>query len=422
MLNKLYSFICSEHMLQPGDTVTCAVSGGADSMALLYGMYLLAPKLQVNVQAAHFNHQLRGGESDRDETFVRSFCENWQIPLSVGTETVSAGEKGLEAAARDARYRFLRSLSGKIMTAHTADDNAETVLMHMLRGTGLKGLGGIMPISGNVLRPMLRITRNDVLAFLREYSISFVEDSSNATDAFLRNRLRHRVMPLLTEENPRLAQNMSDMALRLRQEEQALQSIALADGICTDMAALRQMQPFQRRRVLAAFLEEAGVKEPAAAHIELAESLVFSDKPSACAVFPGNVTVRRRYGVLEVADNVFALPVQSLPCPGSVVIPQLNLRIIAAPAKEQKLQMDSFTVCPTGPMVVRSRLSGDKMRLTGGSKSLKKLFIDKKIPASRRMEIPVVADDTGVLGVYSFGANLDRICGKNSVCITFQVL
>lgn len=422
MLNKLYSFICSYDMLHPGDMVTCAVSGGADSMALLYGMYLLAPKLQITLQAAHFNHQLRGAESDRDETFVRNFCDSWQIPLTVGTKSVTAGEKGLEAAARDARYCFLRNLPGKILTAHTADDNAETVLMHLLRGTSLKGLGGITPINGNVCRPMLQITRKDVLSFLKEYSIPFVEDSTNAEDAFLRNRIRHKVMPLLREENPRLAENMSDMALRLREEEKALNALALKDGVNTNVTVLRQMQPFQRRRVLAVFLENAGVKEPAAAHIALAESLVFSDKPSAYAAFPGNIVVQRNYDALQVADRICAIPLQTLPCPGSVEIPQLNLRITAQPAQEEKLQTNSFTVCPAGPMVVRSRISGDALRLSGGSKSLKKLFIDKKIPASGRMEIPVIADDMGVLGVYSFGANLDRVHGDNKVCITFQVL
>lgn len=422
MLNKLCSFIRSRNMLQPGDIAICAVSGGADSMALLYAMYLLAPKLQIQLQAAHFNHQLRGSESDGDEAFVRSFCQSWQIPLTVGTEAVVAGEKGLEAAARDARYRFLRSLPGKILTAHTADDNAETVLMHMLRGTGLKGLGGITPVSGNVLRPMLRITRKEVLAFLQEYNIPYVEDSSNAANAFLRNRLRHSVMPLLAAENPRLAENMSDMALRLREEEQALQEIALSNGICTDVSALRQMRPFQRRRVIAAFLESAGVKEPAAAHIELVESLVFSDKPSAFAVFPGDVTVRRNYDILQIADKDGAMLAQQLPCPGSVELPQLHLRITATPAKEEKLKTDSFTVSVSGAVMIRSRISGDSMRLAGGCKSLKKLFIDKKIPASKRMQIPVVADDKGVLGVYSIGANLDRVSGTNLVCITFQEL
>ncbi len=204
MQNKLLAFLREQQMLQAGDRVICAVSGGADSVALLFAMYLLRQQLGIQVEAAHFNHHLRGDESDRDEAFVRSFCQDYDIQLHVGGETVVAGEKGLEAAARDARYAFLKSLPGKIATAHTADDNAETVLMHLIRGTGLQGLGGIRPMQGQLIRPMLRITRQEVLAFLEQWNLPHVEDSSNESDAFLRNRIRHHVMPLLYQENPRL--------------------------------------------------------------------------------------------------------------------------------------------------------------------------------------------------------------------------
>ena len=143
MLNKLERFLKQQEMVCTGDTVVCAVSGGADSVALLFALYLLKDKLGIQLEAAHFNHNLRGEESCRDENFVRVLCDRYDIPLHVGSGVVTAGEKGLEAAARDARYAFLRNLPGKIATAHTADDNAETVLMHLIRGTGLKGLGGI---------------------------------------------------------------------------------------------------------------------------------------------------------------------------------------------------------------------------------------------------------------------------------------
>ena len=148
MQNKLCSFLREQKMVEPGDRIICAVSGGADSVALLFALYLLKDKLEIQLEAAHFNHHLRGEESDRDEAFVKDLCDRYDIPLHLGGAEVKARKKGLEAAARDARYAFLKSLDGKIATAHTADDNAETVLMHLIRGTGLKGLGGIMPING----------------------------------------------------------------------------------------------------------------------------------------------------------------------------------------------------------------------------------------------------------------------------------
>ena len=191
MLNKLLTFIREQEMVSAGDTIICAVSGGADSVALLFAFYLLKEKLGIRLEAAHFNHHLRGPESDRDEKFVVELCDRYDIALHLGGGAVVPGNKGLEAAARDARYAFLRSLSGKIATAHTADDNAETVLMHIVRGTGLKGLGGITPIHGQVIRPMLKVTRQDVESFLEEWCLDHIEDSSNETDAFLRNRIRH---------------------------------------------------------------------------------------------------------------------------------------------------------------------------------------------------------------------------------------
>ena len=222
MVNEALKQLRAYEMVSPGDRVYCAVSGGADSMALLWSMFLLRDKLEIQVCAAHFNHHLRGEESDRDEGFVREFCDRFSIELVVGGQQVRPGKKGLEAAAREARYAFFRTLPGKVATAHTADDNAETVLMHLVRGTGLKGLGGIAPKNGQMIRPMLTVTRQQVLAFLQEYHIDYVEDSSNSQDAFLRNRLRHHVMPLLKEENPRLAENVSAMAMRLRQDEATL--------------------------------------------------------------------------------------------------------------------------------------------------------------------------------------------------------
>ena len=171
MLSKLTAFSREYDLIRPGDHIICALSGGADSMALLWSLYLLKEKLQIRLSAAHFNHRLRGAESDGDEAFVRWFCDRFEIPLLVGSAQVTAGEKGLEAAAREARYAFFATLPGKIATAHTADDNAETVLMHLVRGTGLKGLGGITPVNGRFIRPMLTVTRQQVISFLEEYHI-----------------------------------------------------------------------------------------------------------------------------------------------------------------------------------------------------------------------------------------------------------
>ena len=393
-------------LTKPGEEIVCAVSGGADSMALLWGLYLLKDSLDLRLSAAHFNHRLRGEESDRDEAFVRAFCQRFDIALHVGSGQIRPGNKGLEAAARDARYGFFATLSGKIATAHTADDNAETVLMHLVRGTGLKGLGGIAPVNGRLIRPMLTITRQQVEAFLKEYHISHIEDSSNGGDAFLRNRLRHHVLPLLQQENPCFAENVSAMALRLRQDEQALSDLAAYDALPC-VTELKKLHPALRSRVLERFLKENGVKEPEAQHIALLDSLVFSLKPSARAQFPGDVTVVRNYDRLEILPENAPLEPVTLPENGVLQIP--GWRVTVQPAKEIINTQDTFTIVPEGPIVLRSRTAGDALKRSGGTKSVKKLFIDRKIPAHQRDQIPVLADDAGVLGVYGIGADQSRI-------------
>ena len=405
MLNKLLEFIRRYGLISPGDRVICAVSGGADSVALLFAMYLLRERLDITLEAAHFNHRLRGEESDADEAFVKELCGRYDIPLHLGSGRILPGKKGLEAAAREARYAFLRSLPGKIATAHTADDNAETVLLHLVRGTGLKGLGGISPMNGNVIRPMLTVTRREVEAFLSEYALPHREDSTNATDLFLRNRIRRNVMPLLLQENPSLAENLSDMALGLREDEDYLSR--MAGETLPGVAALREMHPALRARALERFLKENGVPEPEKRHITLLEQLVFSDKPSARADLPGGITVARRYDTLEVLGE--AQPLSERVLEGSLELPELGLRVVCAEADTIVNTLDTFTVVPAGKIVVRSRLPGDRIRLSGGTKSLKKLFIDRKIPASERLRIPIIADEAGVLGVWGIGADQNRI-------------
>ncbi len=405
MLNKLRKLLRQYDMVAKGDHVICAVSGGADSVALLFGMYLLREKLGVTLSAAHFNHHLRGKESDRDEQFVREFCDRYDIPLEVGSAQVVPGKKGLEAAAREARYAFFATLSGKIATAHTADDNAETVLMHLVRGTGLRGLGGISPVNGNIIRPMLTVTRQEVLIFLDEYCLTFVEDSSNADDDFLRNRLRHGVMPLLKEENPKLAENVSQMAMELREDADALENIDTFPAV----TRLQEMPLALRSRAISRFLKENGVLEPERRHIRAIEALVFSEKPSARADLPGGVTVGREYDRLVVLEQKTAPEAVTLLPDDVVTLPQWGMTVSCIPAKEIINTKEIFTVNVTGAITLRSRQTGDNIRLNAGTSTLKKLFIDRKVPAHQRLHIPVLADEQGVLGVFGIGANVDRL-------------
>lgn len=403
MLNKLRAFLKEQALLSPGDRVIAAVSGGADSVAMLFALYLLRDELGITLEAAHFNHHLRGAESDRDEAFVTDFCGRYCIPLHLGSGRIVSGKKGLEAAARDARYAFLRRLPGKIATAHTADDNAETVLMRLIRGTGLKGLGAIAPVSENVIRPMLTVTRDDVEAFLEEYALPHVEDSSNGTDDFLRNRIRHGILPLMRAENPRIGENLSAMALLLRQDEACLQAMIPEEQV-PDVSRLKAMEPALRRRALERFLKAQGVWEPEQIHILQAEQLLYHWSPSAAMQFPGGVTIGRQYDRLVRLECAPELPETRLSVPGETCIG--GKRFVSEYTTDLEERPDSVLVCPVGALTIRSRRSGDTMRLPGGTRSLKKMYIDRKIPASQRAAVPVLADDRGVLAVFGIGTDI----------------
>lgn len=209
-------------MLRPGERVLVALSGGADSVSLL----LVLQKLGYEVRAFHLNHCLRGAESDRDEAFCRALCAERGVPLNVGRCDIAALSQGkaVEETARRERYRLLEQAAegDKIATAHTADDNLETVLFHLVRGSGAKGVSGIPPVRGAVIRPLLFAERREIEAFLRENGQDYVTDSSNLSDDYTRNRLRHSVLPVLRGINEQAAQAALRLGEQLRQDEACL--------------------------------------------------------------------------------------------------------------------------------------------------------------------------------------------------------
>ena len=195
MKDKVLDWCRQELLLQNGDHVVCAVSGGMDSVAMLHCLLSLREVLQITVSAAHYNHCLRGKASDEDEAFVRRLCASRGIPLvsergDVMARVRETGES-VEEAARQMRYDFLLRQEGLIAVAHHADDQVETVLLNLLRGTGLKGLCAMSPRQDRIIRPLLEVTRQEIEAYVLEQGLLFREDGSNKEDDALRNRLRH---------------------------------------------------------------------------------------------------------------------------------------------------------------------------------------------------------------------------------------
>lgn len=411
--------------LPPGSRVVCAVSGGADSVALLHCLASLREELGITLTAAHFNHCLRGAEADGDEAFVQAICGQWSIPLAVGRGDVrqrarDTGES-LEEAARHLRYDFLRSQDGFLALAHNADDQVETVLLNLLRGTGLKGLGAMAPREGRILRPLLAVSRDEILSYLHAHGLTWREDSSNGGDDALRNRLRHHVIPLLRQENPSLSATVARSTAILRQDEAFL---ARETALLLDRAArkcgwscdiLAQAPEALRTRALRQLI---GGKKPAAVHVAAVESLLGRQNGSASVDLPGNRVARREYGLLRIEPRTAAktfTPVTLLPGQ-TASLPELGLVVrLEGPALLQALPRDPGVFAlrcdkldPMPRLTIRPRRIGDQWQGPGGSKSLKRRMIDEKIPAARRDLMPVAADSLGVVAVLGLGCAWDR--------------
>ncbi len=231
---KVRETIAAYNMLESGDNVIVGVSGGADSIALLHTLDSLKEELGITIYACHINHNLRGAESQRDESFVRNFCREKNIPLEVFSVDVKGNvekHESIEERARKIRYacfeRLCKERNAKLVTAHTASDNAETVFINILRGTGTKGLGGIPPIRGNIIRPLLRCTREDIERYCTENKLEYVTDSSNLSDDYTRNKLRHHLIPMLKEFNPSVIEAITRMTSAVYDDNAYIENAAM---------------------------------------------------------------------------------------------------------------------------------------------------------------------------------------------------
>ena len=421
-----------------GTRITAAVSGGADSVALLTVLYRLRSALGFDLTAAHFNHGLRGAEAARDEAFVAEYCRSLGVPLSAGRgdaakRAESTGES-IEQAARALRYAFFDSLDTDIVaTAHTADDNAETLLLHLLRGTGPRGLCGIPAVRGRYLRPLLDISRAQIEAYLSENGISHVEDTTNAADDCTRNRIRHHVMPQLMRENPQFLSAVSRTAVLQTEEEAFLSSLAqmAADNCRTqdayDCRKLRALPQVLLRRVLLGALRDLPLENPAACYVEALQALVFSTDPSAEISLPGGHTAGREYDLLrfDAGEKRSFAPVQ-LPIPGSVRIPELGLTATCKVTDCSKnCNTSTYKFCVAYDMIAQSlilrpRRTGDALQLPGGTKTLKKLMIDRKIPAWKRELLPVVEQSGRVAAAYMLGVSRDFLPQEGVPMLTVE--
>lgn len=401
-------------LLPAGSRVLCAVSGGADSMCLLD---FLLRQDDLQVCAAHFEHGLRGKEAFRDAAFVTDWCEKRGVPCIVehGDTAAYAREKGLgmEEAARELRYAFLERAADRlhcdwIVTAHNADDNAETVLLNLCRGAGTAGLCGIPPRRGRILRPLLGCTRAEILAYLAENGVDHVEDSSNQSDAFSRNRLRHQVLPVLRELNPRFSQSVGRTAALLRRDEAYLENLADAfleehfDGESLPLDALRALPAAVSSRVIRRLCPESLSQT----HVDAALAFCWGEGLGDLDL-PG-VRLRREQGRLSVAgEEGICLPERPLHDGDCLEIPEAGLRLTVTQdifrGEIYDLFKSSLFKCENicGTLYCTGRRPGDRLHPQGRNcgKSLRALFREAGMTQRQRDTTPVLRDDRGVLAV-----------------------
>lgn len=424
--------LCREHRMLPhGAHVLCAVSGGADSVCLLHWLYGLRAQWGFTLTAAHYNHNLRGEESRRDADFVRSFVQTCcpDTTLIVGSGDVAGqavrAKTGIEETARDMRYTFLRETAQQvgadvIATAHNAEDNVETVLLHLLRGSGLRGLTGISPRRGSIVRPLLTTRRADIEAYLHLYGLPHVEDSSNADERFTRNRVRRQLLPLLEELQPRFIDHMNQTARQLRADEEHLTRQAeqvlgqvenLPAGLRVSTASIACQPDALAVRMVRLLLDKLNGDggNCTSRHLLDVAALCRGDNPSAQLNLPNGFVARRAYDQLELVCDERTQPwtQQALSLPGKAILPWGMLVIRRSVYEgQQHGALEFYLSCSKTEcgLTVRPRQTGDTLTRPGRpGRALKKILIDEKMPRHKRELLPVLDCCAAVAGVVGLG-------------------
>jgi len=439
VIQKVRKTVARYEMLKQGDTVLVGVSAGPDSVCLLYLLKELRQEFSLSLHIAHLHHGFRGSEADEDVRFVRAIGESLGIPVHVEHADIPAYLKktGLskQAGARKVRYEFFSRAAGetgagRIALGHTADDQVETLLIRLLKGAGPHGLSGIPPVRDKIIRPLIELTREEVMGFLSERGIRYRIDSSNLTKVYLRNKIRLDLIPYLAKEyNPNIMSTLMRNLTILRDEDTFLDEYIqrlypdvvisrTAESITLDVLRLASLAPPVQRRILRHAVESIAGEEAVALsfrHIEDSLALLEKDKTGEVHL-PHDLRIRREGETLSVylrPPTVHTSPyTYDIAIPGDTPIPEAGMTISTVILDDLAydkgfegkdcyrayFDMDKFSL----PLVVRSRRAGDHFypRGMGGKrKKIKEYFIDLKILRRDREIIPVLASAEGILWI-----------------------
>jgi tRNA(Ile)-lysidine synthase len=432
MIKKIEQTIRKYSLLKTGETVVVALSGGADSCALLLSLLDLAEHYGLKIIVAHFNHGLRGGESDGDEAFCRSLAQ--QFCLIFVTEkmcyTSIPQGKSPEDYFRQERYRFLEQVAaqyqaGKIALGHHINDQAETVLINLLRGSGLDGLKGFLPIRDNkYIRPLMEVSRTEINDFLHATGVQCREDSSNNNQVYLRNRVRGELIPCLKEKyNPRIEANLARMAEIIRHDDEflngcvnnILQSPFIQRKIGEISFSVKYFETLHaslRYRLLKALLEDMTPHEKgfSFSHIRLFADLVMKSATGKAISLPYGLHARKDYNwiIVELKNKEITNDYEyRMTVPGTVDIKERSLTLSTKRVAADEIDFYRINgICLDwdkikGDLIIRNRRNGDWFEPLGtkGTQKIKKLFIDRKIPKPERNRIALMVDQESVIWI-----------------------
>ncbi len=424
---KFLKTIRTHNLFQENDHVLVAFSGGPDSSALLHLLIEFSKEFPLKIELAHFNHKLRGEESDEDEEFVKKEAERLGLPIHIGSEDVKEYAKkrkiNLEEAGSILRYKFLKSKAkeigaNKIALGHTMNDQAETFLMRVLRGSGLKGLSSIFPVKDEVfVRPLIEIKRKEIEDFLKEKGIPSRFDSSNLSAKLLRNRIRFELIPYLEERfGKRLVEHLAKSAQLIREEDEInriiegekFSEVTYRDkDLKLNIKALKNFPVPLQRRVVRRFIEEikGNLRRIGFYHIELVRNLEKERE----AHLPGKLVLRREGDWIFLKKEIFEkkdyLYLWDLKSP--LKIPEAGFKLNARPIylTEEKIEFDDrrrafidFEKVKI-PLIVRNRREGDIFRPIGspGKKKLSEVFRQRGILPKERDYLPLVVSGEEII-------------------------
>ena len=430
--------------------VLVAFSGGADSSALLVMLCRYASQVGAKIYAAHVNHGIRGEEADRDELFCRQTAERLGVEIFVCKKDVPAFAKetsqSIETAARQVRYEFFDEIMREhgipiLATAHNANDNLETVIFNITRGCGLSGVCGIPPCrsckNGFAVRPILSMSREEILSFCSENGIEYVTDSTNVDTDYTRNKIRAEVIPTLLSINSGAVENAARMSETLREDSACLTSLSdwffeemNDDGSFEIEKLLGSPSAVTGRAIISLYSAVSGKSDLEAVHLAAIRELCKRAVPHSRLNLPSDVDAlienKRLYLVKREPTPAPAEDFYTELSQGENFIPEINAKIIIGTSQNEKniyknsilLYLDSDKIC--GSLVARSRRNGDKILQRGVNRQVKKLLCDLHIPLSLRYRLPMLCDDNGIVAI-PHAAIRDGLKGKpEKNCLTVR--